>query len=71
MSHLAINTSQLFVIGSRYRVNAVRGWELLAICCGLFLPSRNLGPYLVDYILRHTKQNAADGYEEEVPPRSS
>jgi hypothetical protein len=30
--------------------NTIRGWELFSICCGLFVPSRALGPYLVDFL---------------------
>lgn len=35
--------------------NTIRGWELLAISCGLFVPSRALGPYLVDFLTEHIK----------------
>jgi len=32
--------------------STLRGWELLSICCGLFVPSRTLGPYLLDHLVQ-------------------
>ncbi len=44
--------------------SSVSGWELLSICCGLFLPSRSFGPYLLDYLNQHAKQATKDASAE-------
>ena len=46
--------------------NTIRGWELFAISCCLFVPSRALGPYLVDFLTEHIKAD-----EKQLVRRSS
>lgn len=44
----------------------VKGLELISICCGLFNPSRALGPYLLDFLHLHTKLTPDDCKNEKV-----
>jgi hypothetical protein len=44
----------------------VKGLELISICCGLFNPSRALGPYLLDFLHMHTKLSSDECRDEKV-----
>ncbi len=44
----------------------MKGLELISICCGLFNPSRALGPYLLDFLHLHTKLTPDDCKNEKI-----
>jgi hypothetical protein len=51
---------------THHRASQVKGLELISICCGLFNPSRALGPYLLDFLHLHTKLTPDDCKNEKV-----